>query len=135
MTFEDFSKYYTDIIMCRLINTSYLSIHKTWEESVLRGAWIRHDDPLKNRSGGCLNNRTTFLQNPQFVFDVKKPEDEILICLQQKTKRTTRKDGKAENLAIGFDVLRVRFISSYLPFCKENKSHTLWGLGQVRSGI
>ncbi|KAM4797409.1 calpain-5 [Rhinophrynus dorsalis] len=107
MTFEDFCKYYTDIIMCRLINTSYLSIHKTWEESVLRGSWIRHEDPLKNRSGGCLNNKSTYLQNPQFVFDVKKPEDEVLICLQQKTKRTTRKDGKAENLAIGFEIHRV----------------------------
>ncbi|XP_040195924.1 calpain-5 [Rana temporaria] len=113
MTFEDFCKYYTDIIMCRLINTSYLSIHKTWEEAVLCGSWIRHEDPLKNRSGGCLNNKTTFLQNPQFVFDVKKPEDEILVCLQQKTKRTTRKDGKAENLAIGFDVLRVELNRKY----------------------
>ncbi|XP_077154833.1 calpain-5 [Ranitomeya variabilis] len=113
MTFEDFCKYFTDIIMCRLINTSYLSIHKTWEEAVLRGAWIKHDDPLHNRSGGCLNNRTTYLQNPQFLFDVKKPEDEILICLQQKTKRTTRKDGKAENLAIGFDVHRVELNRKY----------------------
>ncbi|KAM5180848.1 calpain-5 [Mantella aurantiaca] len=113
MTFEDFCKYYTDIIMCRLINTSYLSIHKKWEEAVLRGAWIKHDDPLRNRSGGCLNNKTTFLQNPQYVFDVKKPEDEILICLQQKTKRTTRQDGKAENLAIGFDLLRVELNRRY----------------------
>ncbi|XP_068122770.1 calpain-5 [Hyperolius riggenbachi] len=113
MTFEDFCKYYTDIIMCRLINTSYLSIHKTWEEEVLRGSWLKHEDPLKNRSGGCLNHKATFLQNPQFVFDVKKPEDEVLICLQQKTKRTTRQDGKAENLAIGFDVLRVELNRKY----------------------
>ncbi|KAG9470601.1 hypothetical protein GDO78_017219 [Eleutherodactylus coqui] len=113
MTFEDFCKYYTDIIMCRLINTSYLSIHKTWEEAVLRGAWIKHDDPLQNRSGGCLNNKGTYLQNPQYVFDVKKPEDEILICLQQKTKRTTRKDGKAQNLAIGFEVHRVELNRKY----------------------
>uniref|UniRef100_A0A6I8SP96 Calpain 5 n=1 Tax=Xenopus tropicalis TaxID=8364 RepID=A0A6I8SP96_XENTR len=107
MTFEDFCKYYTDIIMCRLINTSYLSIHKTWEEAVLRSSWVQHQDPLQNRSGGCLNFKATYLQNPQFVFDVKKPEDEVLVCLQQKTKRTTRQEGKAENLAIGFEIHQV----------------------------
>ncbi|XP_053313882.1 calpain-5 [Spea bombifrons] len=113
MTFEDFCRYFTDVIMCRSINTSYLSIHKTWEEAVLRSAWSRHEDPLKNRSGGCINNKGTYLQNPQFVFDVKKPEDEVLICLQQKTKRTTRKDGKFENLAIGFDVHQVELNRKY----------------------
>lgn len=65
MTFEDFSKHFTDLILCRLINTSYLSIHKTWEEDVKFGSWSRHDDPLQNRSGGCINNKGTYLQNPQ----------------------------------------------------------------------
>ncbi|KAM4699406.1 calpain-5 [Discoglossus pictus] len=113
MTFEDFCKQYTDLIMCRLINTSYLSIHKTWEEAVTRGAWTKHEDPLRNRSGGCLNYKATYLQNPQFVFDVKKPEDEVLVCLQQKTKRTTKKDGKTENLAIGFEIHKVELNRKY----------------------
>ncbi|KAM8975311.1 calpain-5 [Pelodytes ibericus] len=121
MTFEDFCKYYTDIIMCRLINTSYLSIHKTWEEVALQGAWIKHDDALQNRCGGCVNNKSTYLQNPQFVFDVKKPEDEVLICLQQKTKRTTRKDGKFENLAIGFDVHQVELNRKYRMHTPQTK--------------
>lgn len=43
----------------------------------------------------------------QYVFDVKKLEDEVLICLQQKEKRATPKEGKGENLAIGFDIHRV----------------------------
>lgn len=42
------------------------------------------------------------------MFDVKKVEDEVLICLQQKEKRATPKEGKGENLAIGFDIHRVR---------------------------
>lgn len=71
MNFEDFCKYFTDLILCRLINTSYLSIHKTWEEEVMRGSWSRHDDPLQNRSGGCINHKATFLQNPQ-VCDTQK---------------------------------------------------------------
>lgn len=44
----------------------------------------------------------------QYIFDVKKPEDEVLICTQQRPKRSTRWDGKGENLAIGFDIYKVR---------------------------
>ncbi|KAG7333067.1 hypothetical protein KOW79_003202 [Hemibagrus wyckioides] len=113
MTFEDFTKHFTDLILCRLINTSYLSIHKTWEEDVKFGSWVRHDDPLRNRSGGCINNKATYLQNPQYVFDVKKPEDEVLICLQQKDKRSRLKEGKGENFAMGFDIQRVELNRIY----------------------
>ncbi|KAF7699253.1 calpain-5a [Silurus meridionalis] len=112
MNFEDFTKHFTDLILCRLINTSYLSIHKTWEEDVKFGSWSRHEDPLKNRSGGCINNKATYPQNPQYVFEVKKPEDEVLICVQQKDKRSL-KDGKGENLAIGFDLQRVELNRIY----------------------
>ncbi|KAF2974937.1 hypothetical protein EK904_007030, partial [Melospiza melodia maxima] len=121
MTFEDFCKYFTDIIKCRLINTSYLSIHKTWEEAVLHGAWTRSSDPLKNRSGGCINHKDTFLQNPQYVFDVKKAEDEVLISIQQKPKRTSRKEGKGENLAIGFDIHKVELNRNYRMHTLQQK--------------
>lgn len=121
MTFEDFCKYYTDLILCRLINTSYLSIHKTWEEAVMRGSWDRHEDPLRNRSGGCINYKVTFLQNPQYVFDVKKPEDEVLICLQQKDRRARPKEGKGENLAMGFDIHRVELNRKYRMHTVQQK--------------
>ncbi|XP_060032711.1 calpain-5 isoform X4 [Erinaceus europaeus] len=107
MTFEDVCRYFTDIIKCRLMNTSYLSIHKTWEEARLHGAWTRHEDPQHNRSGGCINHKDTFFQNPQYIFDVKKPEDEVLICIQQRPQQSTRQQGKGENLAIGFDIYKV----------------------------
>uniref|UniRef100_A0A2K6AI40 Calpain 5 n=1 Tax=Mandrillus leucophaeus TaxID=9568 RepID=A0A2K6AI40_MANLE len=67
MTFEDVCRYFTDIIKCRLINTSYLSIHKTWEEARLHGAWTLHEDPRQNRSGGCINHKDTFFQNPDSI--------------------------------------------------------------------
>ena len=67
MTFDDFIANFTDLILCRLINTSYLSFHKTWEEAVMRGSWRRNDDPLLNRAGGCINNKHSFLQNPQVL--------------------------------------------------------------------
>uniref|UniRef100_A0A8C1H959 Calpain 5b n=2 Tax=Cyprinidae TaxID=7953 RepID=A0A8C1H959_CYPCA len=121
MNFEDFCHYFTDLILCRLINTSYLSIHKTWEEEVMRGSWIHRGDPLRNRAGGCINHKATFLQNPQYVFDVRKVEDEVLICLQQKERRATPKEGKGENLAIGFDIHRVELNRKYRMHSAQQK--------------
>uniref|UniRef100_A0A3Q1F5K9 Calpain 5a n=1 Tax=Acanthochromis polyacanthus TaxID=80966 RepID=A0A3Q1F5K9_9TELE len=115
MTFDDFIANFTDLILCRLINTSYLSLHKTWEEAVMRGSWHRHDDPLLNRAGGCSNNKHTFLQNPQ------KPEDEVLICLQQKDRRATLRDGRGENLPIGFDIHRVELNRKYRIHAPQQK--------------
>ncbi|XP_067102567.1 calpain-5-like [Osmerus mordax] len=121
MTFDDFCEHYTDLILCRLINTSYLSFHKTWEEAAMTGAWQRLDDPLTNRSGGCTNNKHTFLQNPQYVFDVKKPEDEVLVCLQQQDKRARLREGKGENLAIGFEIHRVEMNRTYRMHIPQQK--------------
>ncbi|XP_034024396.1 calpain-5-like [Thalassophryne amazonica] len=121
MNFDDFIANFTDLILCRLINTSYLSLHKTWEESVMLGSWHRHDDPLLNRTGGCTNNKHSFLQNPQYVIDVKKPEDEVLICLQQKDRRATLRGGRGENLAIGFDIHRVELNRIYRMHITQQK--------------
>ncbi|XP_041052396.1 calpain-5-like [Carcharodon carcharias] len=113
MAFEDWYKYITNVIVCRLINTSYLSIRKTWDEVILRGAWARHEDPLLSRAGGCTNFLDTFLKNPQYVFDVMKDEDEVLISLQQRDKRIHRKEGKGENLVIGFSIHKVELNREY----------------------
>ncbi|XP_072248125.1 calpain-5a [Leuresthes tenuis] len=121
MTFDDFIANFTDLILCRLINTSYLSLHKTWEEAVKRGSWRRHDNPLLNRAGGCTNHKNTFLQNPQYVFDVKKPEDEVLICLQQKDRRANLREGRGENLAIGFDIHKVELNRTYRMHVTQEK--------------
>lgn len=121
MTFDDFIANFTDLILCRLINTSYLSLHKTWEEAVMRGSWSRNDEPLLNRAGGCTNNKYSFLQNPQYVFDVKKPEDEVLICLQQKDRRASLRGGRGENMAIGFDIHRVELNRTYRMHTTQQK--------------
>ncbi|XP_023648274.1 calpain-5a [Paramormyrops kingsleyae] len=122
MNFEDFCKHFTDMILCRLINTSYLSIHKTWEEEVMRGSWASSENPLSNRAGGCINHKATFLQNPQYMFDVKKVEDEVLVCLQQQDHRGQRKEGKGENLAIGFDIQRVELNRTYRMHQTQQKA-------------
>ncbi|KAK7925503.1 hypothetical protein WMY93_007813 [Mugilogobius chulae] len=106
MAFSDWCKFFTDADLCRVINTSLLSIHKTWNEVVHFGSWTKNAEPLLNRCGGCANHKHTFLQNPQYVFDVTKEEDEVLISLQQKDMKIHRKYGQGENLTIGFPYSR-----------------------------
>ncbi|NXN03062.1 CAN5 protein, partial [Sylvia borin] len=107
MTFEDWCKNFTDVDICRTVNTSYFSLHKTWEKEMMFGAWAKHPEPLLNRSGGCFDNRETFLQNPQYLFDVKKAEDKVLVSLQQEDRRKYKKEGKGDNITIGFEILKV----------------------------
>ncbi|XP_049424407.1 calpain-5-like [Epinephelus fuscoguttatus] len=70
------------------------------------GEWEEQMDKM-SRCGGCINHRDTFLHNPQFMFEVRRKEEEVLICLQQEDRRIRRKDGGGENLPIGFEVLKV----------------------------
>uniref|UniRef100_A0A3P9J8B2 Calpain 6 n=1 Tax=Oryzias latipes TaxID=8090 RepID=A0A3P9J8B2_ORYLA len=112
MSFEDWCKKFTDADVCSIINTSLISIHKTWSEVLHFGSWTKHGDPLLNRCGGCGNN-PTFLQNPQYMFDVTKEIEEVLITLQQKDRRTFKKTGQGENLSIGFSVLKVELNRKY----------------------
>uniref|UniRef100_A0A8C4QX26 Calpain 5 n=1 Tax=Eptatretus burgeri TaxID=7764 RepID=A0A8C4QX26_EPTBU len=121
MSFDDWCKYFTDSIICRIINTSLFSIHKTWEEVMIKGEWMLEANPLKNRAGGCVNNRSTFLQNPQFVFDVRKDEDMVMVSLQQQDRRANRKDGKGENLSIGFEIYRVEQNREYRLHAPQDK--------------
>ncbi|XP_074528860.1 calpain-5-like [Halichoeres trimaculatus] len=113
MSFADWCKFFTDVDVCRLINTSLISIHKTWHEVVHFGSWTKNAEPLLNRCGGCANHRATFLQNPQYLFDVTKDEDEVLISLQQRDIRIHRKVGQGENLSIGFGVFKVELNRKY----------------------
>ncbi|XP_034969472.1 calpain-6 [Zootoca vivipara] len=113
MSFEDWCKNFTDVDVCRIVNTSLFSIHKTWEKKMIRGEWKKDPDPMLNRAGGCLNNKVTFLQNPQYVFDVKKSQDKVMICLQQKDQRIYKREGRGDNLVIGFEIFKVEANREY----------------------
>ncbi|XP_054481774.1 calpain-5-like [Anoplopoma fimbria] len=113
MAFTDWCKFFTDADVCRLINTSLISIHKNWNEVVHFGSWTKNAEPLLNRCGGCANHKPTFLQNPQYLFDVTKEADEVLISLQQKDMKSHRKYGQGENLSIGFGVFKVELNRKY----------------------
>lgn len=113
MSFTDWCKFFTDADVCRLINTSVISIHKRWYEVVHFGSWSKHADPLLNRCGGCANHKQTFLQNPQYVFDVTKEVDQVLISLQQRDMKIHRNIGQGENLTIGFSIFKVELNRKY----------------------
>uniref|UniRef100_A0A3B3ZHA0 Calpain catalytic domain-containing protein n=1 Tax=Periophthalmus magnuspinnatus TaxID=409849 RepID=A0A3B3ZHA0_9GOBI len=101
MEFEDFCHYFTDVVVCRLVEKS-----EEHARSQLSGVWDEQMDK-RSRCGGCINHRDTFLHNPQFLFEVRGKEEEVLICLQQEDRRMRRKNGDGENLPIGFEVLKV----------------------------
>ncbi|KAJ8412436.1 hypothetical protein AAFF_G00127720 [Aldrovandia affinis] len=113
MAFDDWCTYFTDADLCRIINTSLLSLDKTWHEAKHMGSWTKHAEPLFNRCGGCLNNRETFLQNPQYLFNVTKELDEVLISLQQQDMKIHRSVGQGENLTMGFVIFEVELNRKY----------------------
>ncbi|MCJ8748362.1 hypothetical protein PDJAM_G00164000 [Pangasius djambal] len=113
MSFDDWCQNFTEADVCRLINTSMLSIQKMWNEVVHFGNWTKHSDPLKNRCGGCMNHKQTFLQNPQFVLDVSQEEEELLVSLQQRDMKIHKAHGAGENLTIGFAIFKVELNRKY----------------------
>lgn len=113
MSFSDWCRHFTDTDVCRIINTSVISVHKTWHEVVHFGSWTKNADPLLNRCGGCANHKPTFLQNPQYLFDVTKNIDEVLVSLQQKDMKIHRRHGQGENLTIGFSIFKVEVNRKY----------------------
>ena len=70
--------HFTDVSITKSIVTSLLSFNKTWSQSQVRSRWSRPD-----RAGGCMNNKDTFLDNPQFLLDVGSFQKEVVFQLSQ----------------------------------------------------
>uniref|UniRef100_A0A087XZ47 Si:dkey-19b23.13 n=1 Tax=Poecilia formosa TaxID=48698 RepID=A0A087XZ47_POEFO len=107
MDFQDFCCYFTDVVVCRLVQRTLLWPSSHWRETQSYGEWAPSPDAPRSRCGGCINHRDSFLHNPQFMFEVQNEEEEVLICLQQEDRRVLKKNGGGENLPIGFEVLKV----------------------------
>lgn len=98
MPFDDFLHQFTQLSICRLLNTSLFSFSKTWKESEYFGHW------KEGQSGGCLNNKDTFLDNPQLKFEVAKDDgDDVIIQLSQEDHRGQQRDLNT----IGFHLIKV----------------------------
>ncbi len=115
MPLDDFLNQFSEMSICRVINTSLFTFAKTWHESTEFGSWTRGDGKM-NRAGGCLNNIDTFLENPQFRFDVKGAEvddtKEVILQLSQRDTRSLTIEQK-ESLVIGFAILKIEINRKY----------------------
>ncbi|CAL4063652.1 unnamed protein product, partial [Meganyctiphanes norvegica] len=113
MTFEDFIEQFTDLSICFLINTKVLSLSKTWYETVFMGAWtIGVRGHNSDRAGGCPNHKETFLRNPQYRFDVKEENEDVILQLMQKDAREKKQEG-VQNMVIGFHIMKVEENRTY----------------------
>jgi len=109
MPWDDFVIQFTDVSINHLINTSLFSFSKTWKEYVSVSAWSKPD-----RAGGCLNHPTTFLDNPQYRFDISsKEEEEVIIQLSQMDDGTNVLIKDKLKLVIGFHLLKVETNREY----------------------
>jgi calpain-5 len=63
MAFEDFVSYLTNVNICHFVNTSIISLKKSWNESIMHAEWS-----FQGRNGGCDYDSPTFLSNPQVYF-------------------------------------------------------------------
>lgn len=107
MTFEDFLEHFTDLSICFLINTKFLSFSKTWQETTFFNSWtIGVRGHNADRAGGCPNHKETFLRNPQYRFDVKEETDDVIFQLMQRDAREHKQEGM-QNLVIGFHIMKV----------------------------
>ena len=68
MPLDDFLVQFSEMSICRLINTSLFTFAKTWKEAQSFGSWKKGENGTMNRAGGCLNFPETFLQNPQYRY-------------------------------------------------------------------
>ena len=58
MDYKDVLKHFSQIIVCRIVNTSFISIHKTWTLATFRGSWQKSGAAWSGSSaGGCVNNK------------------------------------------------------------------------------
>lgn len=59
MPFDDFIQNFNALTICRQMNTTVFSLLKTWHAAEFHGNWEGH------LTGGCLNFKEQFLNNPQ----------------------------------------------------------------------
>lgn len=107
MSWDDFCKHFTTVTICVLVNTSVFTFRKTYNEGAMKGKWEG------SNAGGCINSKETFLNNPQFRFDMTGNEKDVaFISLMQPDVRALKSQGKS-NMVIGFFVMKVEANRSY----------------------
>ncbi|XP_021940250.1 calpain-5-like isoform X2 [Zootermopsis nevadensis] len=108
MPLEDFVSNFNELIICRLFNTNIFTVSKTWCEMVIKGEWsVGAKGTSQDRSGGGPTFTYTYLRNPQYMFDVKKDEEEIVIQMLQDCPAVPFETSGLQRHLIGFIVIKV----------------------------
>lgn len=106
MPLEDFMRNFTDLCICHVIKTSWFTLGRCWSEATFHGEWtVGERGEAKDRAGGCINHKDSFLQNPQYRFDIPGEEGNVMLYLLQ-----CNVDGMtmADKLhVVGFHVMQV----------------------------
>jgi calpain-5 len=122
MPYDDFVSEFSDLSICRLVNTSFFTFKKKWHENCVRGQWT-----IPNQAGGCPNHES-FLKNPQYYFDVPENDMELLVQLLQTDLRgkqePTGPNHGVEYKSIGFHVMQVEQNRRYRVHKAKKKAIT-----------
>ncbi|CAG8544956.1 6780_t:CDS:10, partial [Diversispora eburnea] len=100
MSFHDFITNFNSLVICRHLNTSLFSRGKRWHGTTFYGEWSIENET----AGGCINNNSTFYQNPQYLIRINKPTTDLVISLMQSDHRS---EIGVEYITIGFICLKV----------------------------
>jgi calpain-5 len=110
MPWEAFTKYFTDISVCQLFNTSALPSAPSYNEYMFFERWstngVKSGAP-HDRAGGCQNFSATFCFNPQYRFDVPNADSEVMIALTQKDNQPGTSKVRGPFVTIGLHVMKV----------------------------
>uniref|UniRef100_A0A5S6Q1R5 Calpain catalytic domain-containing protein n=1 Tax=Trichuris muris TaxID=70415 RepID=A0A5S6Q1R5_TRIMR len=108
MSWEDLCAYFTTIDVCYQYETSLFSLNNRYHEYIFHGVWQCGDakDNWSDRSGGCANNKSTCLRNPQYRLDVLEDNSELIASLIQRGLGQRRRQ-KAAYLTISLMLLKV----------------------------
>lgn len=131
MSFQDFMNTFTNIDICHFVNTSIISIKKTWSEAMFHGEWT-----VSGRNGGNDFNSATFLSNPQFVFDINGQNDRVMVSLEQHDIKPGRQELGIQLNTIGFQIMkveenrkyRVHIVGEKVFASEYSKSRSVFGI-------
>uniref|UniRef100_A0A1I7SLZ9 Calpain catalytic domain-containing protein n=2 Tax=Bursaphelenchus xylophilus TaxID=6326 RepID=A0A1I7SLZ9_BURXY len=119
MPWDEFIRYFTDISVCQLFNTSAAKKSKAFQlryhEFVAFDRWTTNNVKLgapNDRAGGCANFPGTFCLNPQYCFDIKHAQELMLALTQKEVPPVTGKQ-REPFITIGMHVMRVECNRKY----------------------
>ncbi|XP_054282444.1 calpain-5-like [Macrosteles quadrilineatus] len=105
MPLEDVVTHFTELVICRLLNRNLFAVaRREWREAVFSDSWrCGAFGTSADRAGGAED---TFLRNPQYICDIKKQEEELLVQLLQFHEIDNESNGFT-NFLINFFIIKV----------------------------